>query len=205
MFLLVFKVLPGWGLSRLWPMGAGEFPYRCRGGHRGAVVRGLGAKERFLADKREGLPPETIAQPLERRMECRADYRCPLGLSDGDVGLRPGAGRGARRRTGSAASLRAIEASTRGLDYRCKAKLVTRLAVIAADRAAITVASHEVEFVAQLEHRITVLAEGGIVADGPARAVVCHSSVFAPQVARIFAPHALLSVDEVTSAMAGSQ
>ena len=162
-------------------------------------------KERFLADNREGLPAGTIAQPLERRMECRADYRCPLGLSDGDVGLRPGAGRGARRRTGSAASLRAIEASTRGLDYRCKAKLVTRLAVIAADRAAITVASHEVEFVAQLEHRITVLAEGGIVADGPARAVVCHSSVFAPQVARIFAPHALLSVDEVTSAMAGSQ
>ena len=40
---------------------------------------------------------------------------------------------------------------------------------------------------------------GEVVADGPARDVVCHSPVFAPQVAKVLAPDDWLTVDEVRS------
>jgi energy-coupling factor transport system ATP-binding protein len=39
------------------------------------------------------------------------------------------------------------------------------------------------------------------VADGPARDVVCHSPVFAPQVAKVLAPDPWLTVDEVRDAL----
>jgi energy-coupling factor transport system ATP-binding protein len=46
-----------------------------------------------------------------------------------------------------------------------------------------------------------VLADGEVVADGLAREVVCHSPVFAPQVAKVLAPDPWLTVDEVTEAL----
>jgi hypothetical protein len=46
-----------------------------------------------------------------------------------------------------------------------------------------------------------VLAEGEIVADGPAREVVVHSPVFAPQVAKVLAPEPWLTVGEVAAAL----
>ncbi len=158
------------------------------------------AKECALSDREAVLPSGTTARLFERLAGEGADERHPLDLSEGQrlglalsVVLAPAPG------------LLLLDEPTRGLDYPSKARLVTRLAELAADGAAIVVASHDVEFVAQLAHRVIVLAEGEIVADGPAREVVCHSPVFAPQVAKIFAPHALLSVGEVTSALAGSQ
>ena len=48
-----------------------------------------------------------------------------------------------------------------------------------------------------------VLAEGEIVVDGPARDVVCHSPVFAPQVAKVLSPEPWLTVDEVRIALEG--
>ena len=47
-----------------------------------------------------------------------------------------------------------------------------------------------------------VAADGDVVADGPAREVVVHSPVFAPQVAKILAPQDWLTVDEVAAALA---
>ena len=158
------------------------------------------AKECSLSDREAGLASGTTARLFERLIGERADDRHPLDLSEGQrlglalsIVLAPAPG------------LLLLDEPTRGLDYPSKARLVTRLAELGADGAAIVVASHDVEFVAQLAHRVVVLAEGEIVADGPAREVVCHSPVFAPQVAKIFAPHALLSVDEVTRALAGNQ
>ena len=158
------------------------------------------AKECALSDREADLGAGVTAQVFEMLVGEKADDRHPLDLSEGQrlalalaVVLAP------------APALLLLDEPTRGLDYPSKARLVRRLAGLAADGAAIVVASHDVEFVAQLAHRVVVLAEGEIVADGPAREVVCHSPVFAPQVAKIFAPHSLLSVDEVTSALAGSQ
>ena len=49
--------------------------------------------------------------------------------------------------------------------------------------------------------RAVVLADGQIITDGPARQVVCHSPIFAPQVAKVLAPEEWLTVDEVRSAL----
>jgi energy-coupling factor transport system ATP-binding protein len=48
------------------------------------------------------------------------------------------------------------------------------------------------------------MADGEIIADGPAHTVVCHSPVFAPQVAKILAPGEWLTLDEVRTALAGA-
>jgi energy-coupling factor transport system ATP-binding protein len=68
----------------------------------------------------------------------------------------------------------------------------------------VVLATHDVELVAEVANRAVVLAAGEVVADGPAREVVCQSPVFAPQVAKILAPEQWLTVAEVESALAGS-
>ncbi len=95
-----------------------------------------------------------------------------------------------------------LDEPTRGLDYAAKARLVAILAGLAAEGHAVVVATHDVEVVAQVADRVVVLAEGEVVADGPAREVVCHSPVFAPQVAKVLAPAEWLTVDEVATALA---
>ena len=84
---------------------------------------------------------------------------------------------------------------TRGLDYPGKARLVglVRPSWPPTDHA-VVMATHDVELVAQVAARAVVLAEGEVVADGPARDVVCHSPVFAPQVAKVLAPEPWLTV-----------
>ena len=46
-----------------------------------------------------------------------------------------------------------------------------------------------------------MLADGEIIADGPAHDVVCHSPVFAPQIAKVMAPDEWLTLDEVRGAL----
>jgi energy-coupling factor transport system ATP-binding protein len=96
-----------------------------------------------------------------------------------------------------------LDEPTRGLDYAAKARLVEILSGLAAEGHAVVVATHDVEVVAQVADRVVVLAEGEIVADGRAREVVCHSPVFAPQVAKVLAPAQWLTVHEVASALVG--
>ena len=73
---------------------------------------------------------------------------------------------------------------------------------LAAEGRAVVFATHDVEVVAAVADRAVVLAEGEVVADGPAREVVGHSPVFAPQVAKVLAPAAWLTVEEVECALA---
>jgi len=97
-----------------------------------------------------------------------------------------------------------LDEPTRGLDYGAKQRLVEVLAQLAADGHAVVIATHDVEVVAAVADRCIVLAEGEVVADGPARDVVVHSPVFAPQVAKVLAPLALLTVNEVQLALAAA-
>jgi energy-coupling factor transport system ATP-binding protein len=92
---------------------------------------------------------------------------------------------------------------TRGLDYDTKARLRDTLVTLAERGHAVVVATHDVEFAAAVADRAVVLAEGAVIADGPAREVVCHSQVFAPQVAKIVAPAPWLTVDEVAAVVGG--
>lgn len=95
-----------------------------------------------------------------------------------------------------------LDEPTRGLDYAAKSRLVLTVRRLAAAGRAVVLASHDVELVAELAHRVVVLADGEVVADGPAREVVCQSPIFAPQIAKVLAPAAWLTVAEVAAAMA---
>jgi energy-coupling factor transport system ATP-binding protein len=94
-----------------------------------------------------------------------------------------------------------LDEPTRGLDYVAKDRLVSVLTGLAADGHAVVVATHDVEVAARVADRVVVLAGGEVVADGPAREVVCHSPVFAPQVAKVLAPAEWLTVAEVAAAL----
>jgi energy-coupling factor transporter ATP-binding protein EcfA2 len=95
-----------------------------------------------------------------------------------------------------------LDEPTRGLDYAAKARLATYLRALADAGHAVVVATHDVEITAGLADRVVVLADGEIVADGPAREVVVHSPVFAPQVAKVLAPDEWLTVAEIEAALA---
>ena len=97
-----------------------------------------------------------------------------------------------------------LDEPTRGLDHLAKERLAAVLAELAAEGRAVVVATHDVEFVARVAHRVIVLAEGEIVADGPTADVVVSSPAFAPQVAKILHPDRWLTVDEVEAALAGA-
>ncbi len=95
-----------------------------------------------------------------------------------------------------------LDEPTRGLDYGAKRELIAIVGTLAADGHAIVIATHDVEFVAAGCDRVVVMAEGDIVADGPTAEILVASPAFAPQVAKILAPLAYLTVDEVAGAIA---
>jgi energy-coupling factor transport system ATP-binding protein len=95
-----------------------------------------------------------------------------------------------------------LDEPTRGLDYDAKARLAEVVVGLAADGRGVVLATHDVEVVAAVADRAVVLADGEVVADGPARDVVVHSPVFAPQVAKVMAPDAWLTVAEIEAALA---
>lgn len=78
-----------------------------------------------------------------------------------------------------------LDEPTRGLDYPGKASLTGVLRRQAAQGRAVLVASHDVEFVAEVADRIVVLAEGEVVSAGPTLEVVAQTPAFAPQVHKI--------------------
>ncbi|WP_415950618.1 ABC transporter ATP-binding protein [Streptomyces sp. KLOTTS4A1] len=94
-----------------------------------------------------------------------------------------------------------LDEPTRGLDYAAKARLVTVLRSLAAEGHAIVLATHDVELAAELAHRVVILAEGEVVADGPTEEVVVSSPSFAPQVGKILAPLPWLTVGQVRTAL----
>ncbi|MFC9700681.1 ABC transporter ATP-binding protein, partial [Streptomyces sp. NPDC056943] len=94
-----------------------------------------------------------------------------------------------------------LDEPTRGLDYAAKARLVTHLRALAADGHAIVLATHDVELAAELAHRVVIIADGEVVADGPTAEVVVSSPAFSPQVAKILAPQHWLTVEQVEAAL----
>jgi energy-coupling factor transport system ATP-binding protein len=97
-----------------------------------------------------------------------------------------------------------LDEPTRGLDYPSKDRLIVVLRELAGAGHAIVMATHDVELAARVADRAVVLADGELIADGPARQVVCHSPIFAPQVAKVLAPDEWLTVDEVRGALDGA-
>ncbi len=94
-----------------------------------------------------------------------------------------------------------LDEPTRGLDYAAKARLTGILRALAAEGHAIVLATHDVELAAELAHRVVLLAEGEVIADGPAADVVVASPSYAPQVAKVLAPRKWLTVAQVREAL----
>jgi ABC-type glutathione transport system ATPase component len=65
-------------------------------------------------------------------------------------------------------------------------------------------ATHDVELVAEVADRVVVLGDGEVVADGLTADVVVSSPAFAPQVAKVLAPAAWLTVGSVAAALGGA-
>jgi energy-coupling factor transporter ATP-binding protein EcfA2 len=94
-----------------------------------------------------------------------------------------------------------LDEPTRGLDYQAKASLIRILDQLAVRGHAVVVATHDVEFVTRACDRVVVMAEGEIVADGPAEAVLTASPTFAPQIAKILAPLPYLTEAQVAAGL----
>jgi energy-coupling factor transport system ATP-binding protein len=98
-----------------------------------------------------------------------------------------------------------LDEPTRGLDYTAKHRLVAILRDLADEGHAVLLATHDVELVAEVATRVLVMADGELVADGPAADVVVSSPAFAPQVAKVLAPQQWLTPTEVAVALAASE
>ncbi|WP_314172485.1 ABC transporter ATP-binding protein [Streptomyces winkii] len=94
-----------------------------------------------------------------------------------------------------------LDEPTRGLDYAAKSRLVGILRTLAGEGHAIVLATHDVELAAEVAHRVVILAQGEIVADGPTAEVVTSSPAYQPQVAKVLAPARWLTVPQVRAAL----
>jgi energy-coupling factor transport system ATP-binding protein len=150
------------------------------------------ADECRQADRESGAGPGTTRRLLDRLVPGLPDGTHPRDLSEGQ-----------RLALVLAVQLAAsppvllLDEPTRGLDYPTKHHLATVLRQLAGSGHAVTVATHDVEFVAQVADRVVVLAGGEVVADGATREVVVGSPAFAPQVAKVLAPLPWLTVESV--------
>jgi energy-coupling factor transport system ATP-binding protein len=75
-----------------------------------------------------------------------------------------------------------LDEPTRGMDRERKEQLAELLCGL---DAAVLVATHDPEFVAQFARRVVLLADGGLIADGPAAEVLAGGSYFATETTRI--------------------
>lgn len=95
-----------------------------------------------------------------------------------------------------------LDEPTRGLDYQAKRELVSILISFAKTfNKCVVLATHDVELVAELATRVIFIADGEKVADGPTIDVLLSSPAFAPQVAKVMAPHPWLRISDVLEAI----
>ena len=94
-----------------------------------------------------------------------------------------------------------LDEPTRGLDYSAKELLIRELVARSEKGAAVLIATHDVELVAELATRIVILADGDLVADGPTLDVLLASPAFAPQVTKVMSPRKWLTVSDVLKAI----
>ncbi len=154
------------------------------------------AAECRQADTDLGMPPGSTRALLARFAPGLDDGTHPRDLSEGQrlclalaviVVRRP--------------DLVLLDEPTRGLDYAAKQRLVDLLHELSSAGHTVVVATHDVELAAEVADRVVVLAEGEVVADGPARQVLAGSPAFAPQVAKVLHPLPYLTVGDVVLAL----
>ncbi len=149
------------------------------------------------ADRESDVAPGTCRALLDRIVPDLDGSHHPRDLSEGE---RLGLVLAVQLTTSPRLVL--LDEPTRGLDYLAKDRLASVLQDLADSGSAIIVSTHDVEFAAVVAHRVVVLADGEVVADGPTAAVVASSAAFAPQVAKVLHPLPWLTVADVAAALA---
>ncbi|MEU2419555.1 ATP-binding cassette domain-containing protein [Streptomyces sp. NPDC007851] len=151
------------------------------------------------ADRDAGAAPGTCRELVSGLLPGVADGTHPRDLSEGQrLALALAVVLTARP------PLLLLDEPTRGLDYAAKARLVGVLRALAADGHAIVLATHDVELAAEIAHRVVLLADGEVIADGPTDEIVVSSPSFAPQVTKVLAPQRWLTVAQVREALAAA-
>ncbi len=97
-----------------------------------------------------------------------------------------------------------LDEPTRGLDYAAKQALTGIVSSLASQGHGVLLATHDVEFVAQVADEVVVLAGGEVVSAGGTARVLAESPAFAPQVAKILGP-GWLTVEQVRTTLAGAR
>jgi len=77
-----------------------------------------------------------------------------------------------------------LDEPTRGMDRLHRDALAGRIRELAAGGAAVMVATHDSEFVARFAHRVVLLGQGVVIADGPPTEVLGGGRHFSTEVAR---------------------
>lgn len=156
------------------------------------------AQECAAADRSAGAPDGTCRRLLARLAPGIDDATHPRDLSEGQ-----------RLALAVAIVLTArppvllLDEPTRGLDYPAKhelAQVLRELATGSGSERTVLVATHDVEFVAQVADDLVVLADGEVVSAGPVAEAITESPAFAPQVTKVLGPP-WLRVDQVAAAL----
>jgi energy-coupling factor transporter ATP-binding protein EcfA2 len=79
----------------------------------------------------------------------------------------------------------ALDEPTRGMDRGRKEDLIALIDGLAAQGAAVLIATHDVEFAAEFAGRVVLLGDGVVIADGPSAEILSGGWYFATEVARV--------------------
>lgn len=92
-----------------------------------------------------------------------------------------------------------LDEPTRGMDGARKQALMRILAAERDRGAAVVMATHDVELVAEWADRVILLGDGEVVADGSPREILSGSLTFATQINKLFGGEALTVADGLTA------
>jgi energy-coupling factor transporter ATP-binding protein EcfA2 len=124
-----------------------------------------------------GLDGPAFAQRHPRELSGGEKQRLALAVVLGDPGAGVGAGDGVEP-----TAVLCLDEPTRGMDRDHKRTLTALLEGL---DGAVLVATHDAEFAASFAQRVLLLADGALIADGPAREVLSGGSYFVTETARI--------------------
>ena len=86
---------------------------------------------------------------------------------------------------GGPCALVCLDEPTRGMDRVRKDALAARLTRLAAEGAAVLVATHDTEFAAHFAHRVVLMGQGELIADGTAQEVLAGGWHYSTETARV--------------------
>ncbi len=176
----------GAGKSTLLRHAAGLLePTRGRVERAGRVALLLQNPGDYFVHERVG--EEASAEALEAVGLAGMADRNPRDLSGGErqrLALAIVTGADGDTRSGRPAML-ALDEPTRGMDRETKAELAAELRRRASEGQAVIVATHDPEFAAACARRAILLADGRVIADGPAAELLAGGWYFATETARI--------------------